>query len=115
MSLVTLLGLKTLDGSWIKPKSGSFPYLFMALDSLIPIPKRVVAVPKIPQSPSLVQNSRGRGQLFQRGQLLLQIADGVLVVAHVEPPYAQVAERARLHTRVLGIESFIYKFIYPYK
>ena len=82
-------------------------YLLVTLDHLFRVSERVVAVSDVAEGASRVDERRGGGELLQRGQLLLQVPDGVLVVAHVLPCDAQVAECLSLHARVIEENKYL--------
>lgn len=74
----------------------------MALDGLLGVSQSIVTVSEIPEGAALIDDGSGGGKLLERGQLLLQISDGVLEVAHVEARDAQIAECLSLQRRVLN-------------
>lgn len=75
--------------------------LLVALDGLLWVAQGVVTVSQVPKGATFVNNGGSGGQLLQRGQLLLQVPDGVLEVAHVEAGDTQVAECLSLKCRIL--------------
>lgn len=76
--------------------------MLVALDGFLGVSQSVVTVAEVPEGAPLVDDGGGGGELFERSQLLLQIPDGVLEVAHVEARDAEIAERLSLERRVLN-------------
>uniref|UniRef100_A0A182JDH6 Uncharacterized protein n=1 Tax=Anopheles atroparvus TaxID=41427 RepID=A0A182JDH6_ANOAO len=76
----------------------------VALDRFgVVVAECVVTIAEVPKGACPVVLGRRCAHLLQGAELLLQVPDCVLVVAHVEPRDAQVAERLRLHGRVLQL------------
>lgn len=76
--------------------------MLVALDGFLGVSQGVVTVAEVPEGAALVDDGGGGGELLEGGQLLLQVPDGVLEVAHVEASDTQIAESLSLERRVLN-------------